>query len=72
MKMTMGTAPLVVFIMVIVLGIYDLGCVVFSGTGSSVSNFLINAGFGAPVFTFMMGCIAGHLFFYMTPEKKNE
>lgn len=65
-KWEMKTTPLVVFVLIIVLGIYDLGCVVFTGTGSSVSSFLVESAHLSPVFTFMMGCIAGHLFFYMT------
>lgn len=70
MKMTMSKAGLVVFIMLIVGGTIDLGFVLFGGTGSSVSNFLINAGFKSPVFSIMAGACLSHLFFYMTPESE--
>lgn len=70
MKMTMHPAALAVTIAVIGLGIYDLIMVAFFGAGSSVSDFLINAGFKDPVIVFAFGFIAGHLFGYMRPEKE--
>lgn len=70
MKMTMSPAGLTVFIMLIVGGTIDLGFVLFGGTGSSVSNFLINAGFKAPLFSIMVGACCSHLWFYMTPESE--
>lgn len=69
-KLTMPTAGLVTTILIIVLGIYDLICVLISGTGSSVSNFLIQAGFKAPVVVFAVGFVCGHLFGYMKLEKE--
>lgn len=69
----MPLAGLVTTIGVIVLGTFDLCCVCFKGTGSSVSNFLINAGFRSPVYVFALGYIAGHLTGYMYPvQKKTE
>lgn len=70
MKMTMSKAGLTVFIILIVGGTIDLGFVLFGGTGSSVSNFLINAGFKSPVFSIMAGACFSHLFFYMTPDSE--
>lgn len=69
-NMTMPTAGLVTTIGIIVLGIYDLVTVLFSGTGSSVSNFLIQAGFKAPLMVFAFGFVCGHLFGYMKLEKE--
>ena len=66
---TMSTAGLVVFIMLIVGATIDLGFVLFGGTGSSVSSFMINAGFKSPLFTGMVFACISHLFFYMTPEE---
>lgn len=68
MKMVMSKAGLVVFIMLIVGAIIDLGFVLFGGTGSSVSSFLINAGLKSPIFMFFCGAAVSHLWFYMTPE----
>jgi hypothetical protein len=68
-KYVMPMAGLVTTILIITLGIADLCFVLFSGTGSSVSSFLINAGFGSPVFVFGTGFVCGHLFGYMRPEK---
>lgn len=68
MKMVMSTAGLVTTICVIILGIVDLCLVLFSGTGSSISSFLITAGFKDPVIVFAFGFVAGHLFGYMRPS----
>jgi hypothetical protein len=69
-KYTMSMAGLVTTILIITLGIVDLCFVLFGGTGSSVSSFLINAGFKSPVFVFGLGYICGHLTGYMHPEKE--
>lgn len=71
-KWTMGMTPLVVFILLIVAGLYDLYMVVFHGTGSSISNFMINVGFKAPFVVFVSGAVVSHLFFYMTVEKDGK
>lgn len=71
-KYTMPMAGLVTTILIITLGIVDLCFVLFGGTGSSVSSFLINAGFKSPVFVFGVGFVCGHLFGYMTPEEKTS
>ncbi len=64
-KYEMNKTGLVVFIFIIALAIYDLAVVVFSGTSSSVSNFLTNIGLTSPLFSFVLGCIAGHAIFPM-------
>lgn len=66
--MQMSTTGLVVFILILVLAIYDLACVLFKGTGSSVSDFLIKAGIKAPMVTLGFGATVGHLFGAMYPE----
>jgi hypothetical protein len=66
--MDMPLTGLVVTILMIVLGIYDLAVVVFKGTGSSVSDFLIRTGLKAPFVVFVFGFVAGHLFGRMTPS----
>lgn len=77
--MRMSTAGLITTIIIIILGIVDLCCVLFTGTPSSVSDFLIRAGFKAPMVVFAFGFISGHLFGYMrmetttnTEDKPNE
>lgn len=64
-KYEMNKTGLVVFIFIIALAIYDLAVVIFSGTSSSVSNFLTNIGLTSPLFSFVLGCIAGHAIFPM-------
>jgi len=64
----MPLAGLITTIAIITLGIVDLAFVVISGTGSSISNFMINVGFEAPMVVFTMGYIMGHLTGYMRPE----
>ncbi len=63
----MTKARLITTILIITLGIVDLCLVVFGGTGSSVSNFLINLGFKSPVVVFTFGFVCGHLFGFMSP-----
>lgn len=71
-KLTMSTAGLVVTILVTVAGIFDLYFVLFKGTGSSISNFMINAGFKSPVIVFAIAFLCGHLFGYMTLKYKGD
>jgi len=68
--MKMSLTGLILTIGIIVLGIYDLVVVLLNGTGSSVSDFLIRAGFKSPVLVFAFGFVCGHLFGYMKLEKK--
>lgn len=68
----MTKAGLITTILIITLGIVDLVFVLTGGTGSSVSAFLINAGFESPVFVFATGFVCGHLFGYMKPPKGNQ
>ncbi len=60
--MTMPLTGLIVTILVICLGIYDLIMVVWKGTGSSVSDFLIRAGFTSGFVKYAFGFVSGHLF----------
>ncbi len=63
--MNMSIAGLLLTICVIVLGIGDLCFVLITGAPSSVSDFLIRAGFHAPMMVFAFGFVAGHLFSQM-------
>lgn len=69
-KLTMSLAGLITTIMITTLMLFDLWCVLFRGTGSSVSNFLILAGFKSPVLVFGMGYLMGHLTGYMRLERE--
>lgn len=62
----MSTTALVTTAVIIILGIYDLVCVV-RGIDSSVSVFLVNVGFRSPMVVFAFGFVAGHLFGYLKP-----
>jgi hypothetical protein len=66
---TMSVPGLVFFVLCIILGITDLGFVVFTGTGTSLSAFLVSHGFTSPVMVFTFGAVCGHLFWYMSPVK---
>lgn len=63
--MRMSLAGLITTIGIIILGITDLCFVLFTGTPSTVSDFLIRSGFKAPMVVFAFGFVAGHLFGYM-------
>lgn len=63
--MNLDMTGLVVFIAILALAIYDLAVVVFRGTGSSISQFLIKTAFKSPLVSFGFGAAAGHLFFLM-------
>mgnify|MGYP003402173060 CR=1 FL=1 len=60
--MRMSLAGLITTIGIIILGITDLCFVLFTGTPSTVSDFLIRAGFKAPMVVFAFGYVCGHLF----------
>lgn len=64
-SLVMNTAGLVVFIAVLGLAIYDLIVVLRKGTGSSVSQFLIRAGFKSPLVVSAFAMSFGHLFLVM-------
>ncbi len=66
----MKTTALFCTALIIILGIYDLIVVSLHGVDASVSRFLQNAAFDSPMFVFMMGFIAGHVFGYMKPTTK--
>jgi hypothetical protein len=68
----MSRTGLIITIGVIVLGIYDLVVVLFTGTGSSISQYLVNAGFRSPVIVFAFGFVAGHLFGNMHPNDRRQ
>jgi len=68
----MRRTALITTIVVITLGIYDLATVAFTGVGSSVSQFLVDSGFKAPVMVFAFGFVCGHLFGYMSPSKGDK
>lgn len=63
----MPIALLVPFILLFAMMIFDLGLVVFRGTGSSISNAMVTAGFKSPFLVFCCGNVTGHLLFYMQP-----
>lgn len=65
----MPLAGLITTIGIVTLGIIDLVFVLRTGTGSSVSNFMINVGFDAPGVVFAVAFVCGHLFGYMKPRK---
>lgn len=71
----MSRTGLVTTIAVIALMVYDLAVVLFSGTGSSISNFLINAGVRSPVICFGLGWIMCHLLggqMFIQKEQKDD
>lgn len=66
----MKPAHLITTIVIITLGIVDLCFVTFSGTGSSVSNFMKNVGVNGPFTVFAIGFVCGHLFGPMKAAEK--
>lgn len=66
--MRMSLAGLITTIGIIILGITDLCFVLFTGTPSTVSDFLIRCGFKAPMVVFAFGYVCGHLFGTMKLE----
>lgn len=68
-KFEMNKTGLVIFAALLVLGLYDLYCIVFNGISSTISNYLTNVGFTSPIFNFVIGAICGHALFPMQPKK---
>ena len=71
MKFTMNPVALVFFILVIIMGITDLGFVVFGGTSTSLSAWFAAHG-ATPIVSFTLGCLSGHLLFNMVPVPSNS
>lgn len=68
----MKRTPLIVFILLIVAGMYDMGMVVFSGVPSSISQFIVNTTHVSPLMAFVWGTVIGHLFFGMAPKLEGK
>lgn len=71
----MTTTGILMVATFITLAIYDAIVVMRQGVGCSISRFLQRTALRAPVFTFSVGFVAGHIFGYMAPEPvvfKNE
>lgn len=64
----MSRTAIVITTCVIVLGIYDLLAVTVDGVGISISRYLQQVGFDAPLVVFAAGFICGHIFGYMPPK----
>ena len=64
----METTGIVVITFIIILGIYDAIVVMRSGVGTSVSRFLQRTSLKSPVFSIVIGFVAGHIWGYMAPE----
>lgn len=72
--MQMSVTGLVVTVLIIILGIYDLVAVVYGyltgkTTTTSVSNFLIKAGFTSPMVICAFSYVLGHLYGVMYPAE---
>lgn len=77
-KYTMSPVALITFILIVILGIVDLGFVVFGGTGDSLSSWIVANSVGekavpyAPplsLFIFMAGAICAHFWWGMREQK---
>ncbi len=80
-KYTMSPMALIFFILVIILGITDLGFVVFGGTGESLSSWVVARSVSEkavpyfPPMSFMIfacGAICGHFFWSMAPQDEQK
>lgn len=67
MQLTMPPAGLLFTMLITTMGIVDLWFVLIKGTGTSFSNFLVNAGLKDPMVVAAFMFLAGHLFGYMAP-----
>lgn len=70
MILSMTTTGLICFICILVLAIYDLFALIYGEmkgqkAAYTVSQFLINTAFKAPMVSFGFGACAGHLWFVM-------
>lgn len=61
----MSQPLLIVFVTLIVLGLYDLGKVTLKGQPSTISSAMIWAGLTSPFWVFVTGVVMGHLVFGM-------
>lgn len=56
-------------VMVLVIAVYDIIAIYFGGTESSISSILIVYSYKFPAGTFLIGFVAGHLFWRMKSNK---
>ena len=61
----MKTTGVFCIVIMIVLGVYDGIAVLRGSTMSSVSRWVIETGYYSPCFTFLLGCLVGHLLLAM-------
>ena len=64
-KVKMRLTPLLIFIGFITAAVYDLGLVVFSGTGSSISAFMVSTVNKSPLIYGVLCLCLGHFVFGM-------
>ncbi len=62
MIFTMHVVLLVIFICLLGIALFDFALVIFRGTGSSVSQWLITTAFRSPLVTMGFSVTVGHLF----------
>lgn len=63
MKIPKNKTALIIFIGIIVLGIWDLYCVVFETEHWTVSQVMVDLGMRAPFIVFVFGMCVGHFWF---------
>ena len=64
----MKLTHLIITIVVIALGIYDLAVVLISGTAGSISQVMVDLRLTSPYVIFTWGFIMGHFFGVMPPS----
>lgn len=68
----MKTTPLVTFIMLLTLSLYDLAAVLIGGTQSSVSQWLADTTHASPLQAFVCGALCCHFFGWMMVPTKRD
>lgn len=61
----MKTTGVFCIVIMIILGVYDGIAVLRGSTMSSISRWVIETGYYSPCFTFLLGCLVGHLLLAM-------
>jgi len=61
--MPKNKTPLVIFILLIVLGFWDLYCEFFTSSNLTVSSVMVQVGMKSPFVVFVFGMCVGHFFF---------
>ena len=68
----MTRAAIFIIVTILAIAIFDTYLILDEGTNASISNQLIEWSYDYPAFTFIMGFVMGHLFWFISNRKRDK